>query len=116
MSFAPPPLRRRRFLTGTAATTIASAASAAALRTAKAATAAPTPTPTPTPTSAQLRTMVPTLSKAAVGYIDMPHDGDVCGACIWFKPPSPGTTTSHCHLVAGPISAAGWCQAWMRRS
>ncbi|GAA5265219.1 hypothetical protein ACOSOMT5_P1644 [Acidiphilium sp. MT5] len=101
MSFAPPPLRRRQFLTSTATATIAAAA---ALPTARAAT----------PT--QLNTMVPTLSKASVGYIDIPHDGEVCGACIWFKPPNPGTTTSHCHLVAGPISAAGWCQAWMRRS
>ncbi|SIR10044.1 High potential iron-sulfur protein [Acidiphilium rubrum] len=66
------------------------------------------------PTAAQLQTMVPSVSKAAVGYRDIPWHGRVCGACVWFKPPDAGTTVSHCHLVAGPISAAGWCQAWMK--
>ncbi len=66
------------------------------------------------PDASQLQTMVPSVSKAAVGYRDIPWDGEVCGACVWFKPPDPGTTVSHCHLVAGPISAAGWCQAWMK--
>ena len=68
------------------------------------------------PSKTTLNSMVPSLSKAAVGYIDQPNGTEVCGACIWFKPPSPGSTTSHCHLVAGPISPAGWCEAWMRRS
>jgi hypothetical protein len=67
------------------------------------------------PSGAELKTMVPTVSKAAVGYRDMPWDGQVCGACIWFKPPDSGSDVSHCHLVAGPISAGGWCQAWMKR-
>ncbi|GBR77162.1 high-potential iron-sulfur protein [Acidiphilium acidophilum] len=67
------------------------------------------------PTAAQLKDMVPSLSKASVGYRDIPWDGRVCGACVWFKPPDAGSTVSHCHLVAGPISAGGWCQAWMKR-
>ena len=68
-----------------------------------------------TPTKAGLRNMVPSVSKAAVGYVDRSRYGEVCGACVWFKPPAPGSTASHCHLVAGRISPAGWCQAWMKR-
>ncbi len=118
MSFAPTRLRRRHFLARAAitATITATATATAAVSGIAAIARAATPTPTPTPSGAKLKSMVPTLSKAAVGYIDIPHGGEVCGACIWFKPPSPGSTTSHCHLVAGPISAAGWCQAWMQRS
>lgn len=69
----------------------------------------------PTPAQSGLRNMVPSVSKAAVGYVDRSEYGEVCGACVWFKPPAPGTTASHCHLVAGQISPAGWCQAWMKR-
>ncbi|HQT73256.1 MAG TPA: high-potential iron-sulfur protein [Acidiphilium sp.] len=62
-----------------------------------------------------LGTMVPSVSKGAVGYVDRSRHGEVCGACVWFKPPAPGSTASHCHLVAGRISPAGWCEAWMKR-
>ncbi len=95
------PIRRRTLISGGGHATVAVAACAA---TAQAAAR-----------STSLSGMVPSLSKAAVGYRDIPWKGQVCGACVWFKLPSPGSTVSHCHLVAGPISAAGWCQAWMRR-
>lgn len=55
---------------------------------------------------------VPALSKASVGYRDVAWHGKACQACVWFEPPAQGGTAGHCHLVAGPISAAGWCQAW----
>ncbi|CAG4906672.1 unnamed protein product [Acidocella sp. C78] len=87
---------------------LAAAAGLAALATrARAAGSGPAP--------GSLRAMVPSVSKAAVGYVDRSQHGEVCGACVLFKPPEQGSTASHCHLVAGPISPAGWCEAWMKR-
>lgn len=70
----------------------------------------------PVPAAPPVRqTGYPAVSKASVGYRDIPWHGEVCGACVWFEPPSGGSSTSRCKLVAGPISPAGWCQAWVKR-
>jgi hypothetical protein len=54
------------------------------------------------------------LSKAAVGYRDVPYNGKVCAQCVFFifKPASGPAPASQCQLVAGNISPAGWCDVW----
>jgi hypothetical protein len=54
------------------------------------------------------------LSKAAVGYQDVPQNGKVCAQCVYFEfAPATGTApASHCKLVAGLINPAGWCEVW----
>jgi hypothetical protein len=56
----------------------------------------------------------PNLSKAAVGYQDVPSNGKVCAQCVYFAfAPATGTApASHCKLVAGLISPSGWCEIW----
>ncbi|OYV66798.1 MAG: hypothetical protein B7Z59_04440 [Acidiphilium sp. 37-67-22] len=99
------PTRRHAILAAAAGLAAVATRARAAVGTTAGGTAAP----------AGLGTMVPSVSKAAVGYVDRSRHGEVCGACVWFKPPAPGSTASHCHLVAGRISPAGWCEAWMKR-
>ena len=57
---------------------------------------------------------LPALSKASVGYRDVPYNGQVCAACIYFifKLSAGSEIASRCQLVAGPIAPAGWCQVW----
>jgi hypothetical protein len=54
------------------------------------------------------------LSKAAVGYRDVPYQGKVCAQCVYFifKPASGPGPASRCQLVAGAINPAGWCDVW----
>jgi hypothetical protein len=54
------------------------------------------------------------MSKAAVGYQDVPNNGQVCAACIYFMfaPQTGSAPASRCQLVAGPIAPAGWCEVW----
>jgi hypothetical protein len=54
------------------------------------------------------------LSKAAVGYQDVPNGSQVCGNCIYFAfyPTTGSGPGSRCKLVAGPINPAGWCEVW----
>ncbi len=54
------------------------------------------------------------LSKAAVGYRDVPYDGQVCAACVYFifKPAVNGVPQSRCKMIAGPINPAGWCEIY----
>jgi hypothetical protein len=54
------------------------------------------------------------MSKAAVGYRDVPYNGKVCAACVYFifKPSENGVLESRCKLVAGPINPAGWCEVF----
>jgi hypothetical protein len=58
------------------------------------------------------------LSKAAVGYQDVPENGKVCAACIYFEfaPATGSTPASHCKLVGGLISPSGWCEVWAPKS
>lgn len=44
------------------------------------------------------------LSKAVAKYQDHPNGQQHCGICLQFRPPD------SCHIVAGKISANGWCQ------
>jgi hypothetical protein len=44
------------------------------------------------------------LAQSQVGYQDQPHDGKRCDLCSHFVKPG------GCKLVAGPISAQGWCR------
>jgi len=54
------------------------------------------------------------MSKAEVGYQDVPKNGQVCAACVYFLfgPATASGPGSHCQMVAGTISPAGWCQVW----
>ncbi len=54
------------------------------------------------------------MSKAAVGYQDVPHNGQVCAQCVFFifKASDNGQLQSRCKLVAGPINPAGWCEVY----
>jgi hypothetical protein len=54
------------------------------------------------------------LSKAAVGYQDVPNGGKVCAQCVYFEfmPAAGATPRSRCKLVAGNINPAGWCEVW----
>lgn len=57
------------------------------------------------------------LSKASVGYRDIPSDqGKLCAMCALFILPAPGAAHGRCQLVAGPIAPGGWCQIWAPRS
>jgi len=58
------------------------------------------------------------LSKASVGYQDVPNDGKVCAQCVYFEfmPASGATPQSRCKLVAGNINPAGWCEVWAPKS
>jgi hypothetical protein len=55
------------------------------------------------------------ISKAAVGYRDIPYNGQVCAQCAYFifKPSENGVPESRCKMVAGPINPAGWCQIFV---
>jgi hypothetical protein len=57
------------------------------------------------------------ISKAAVGYRDVPYNGQVCAACAYFifKPSENGVPASRCRMVAGPINPAGWCEIFAPR-
>jgi hypothetical protein len=52
------------------------------------------------------------ISKAAVGYRDIPYNGQVCAECVYFifKPSENGVPESRCKMVAGVINPAGWCE------
>lgn len=54
------------------------------------------------------------MSKAAVGYRDIPNQGQVCAQCVFFifRPSENGILESRCKLVAGPINPAGWCEVF----
>ncbi len=52
------------------------------------------------------------VSKAAVGYQDVPYKGQVCAECVYFifMPSENGVPQSRCKMVAGLINPAGWCE------
>jgi len=54
------------------------------------------------------------ISKASVGYQDVPSNGKVCAQCVYFifKPAQNSQPASQCKLVAGTINPAGWCEIW----
>jgi hypothetical protein len=54
------------------------------------------------------------ISKASVGYQDVPNNGQVCAQCVYFifKPAEGTTPQSQCKMVAGNINPAGWCEIW----
>jgi hypothetical protein len=58
------------------------------------------------------------LSKASVGYQDVPNGGKVCAQCVYFEfmPASGNTPQSRCKLVAGNINPAGWCEVWAAKA
>jgi hypothetical protein len=55
------------------------------------------------------------ISKAAVGYRDIPYNGQVCAECVYFvfMPSENGVLESRCKMVAGPINPAGWCEIFV---
>ena len=45
-------------------------------------------------------------------YQDHPNDTRRCANCVQFIPPAQGQQFGGCQIVAGPISANGWCMAF----
>jgi High potential iron-sulfur protein len=50
------------------------------------------------------------VAKKVVAYQDQPHDGQSCGNCLQFEPPSA------CKVVEGVITPTGWCQVWAKKT
>jgi len=50
------------------------------------------------------------LDQSAVHYQQSPNAGAMCGTCINFEPPNA------CKIIAGNISANGWCVAFVPKS
>jgi hypothetical protein len=54
-------------------------------------------------------------SKDAFHYQDHPNEDKRCANCLQFVPPADGQQFGACRIVAGPISANGWCMAFTPR-
>jgi hypothetical protein len=53
------------------------------------------------------------LSKAAVGYRDVPSaQGKVCAQCVYYIPRTGNAPLGSCKLVTGAINPGGWCDVW----
>jgi len=50
------------------------------------------------------------MAQKDVAYQATPHQGQACVTCSQFEPPSA------CKVVQGTISAAGWCQLYVKKS
>lgn len=51
-------------------------------------------------------------SKEDFHYQDHPNGAKRCSNCVQFIPPEAGKQLGGCQIVAGPISADGWCMAF----
>ena len=49
-------------------------------------------------------------------YQDQPKDGQMCATCVQFIPAAKPGTSSECQIVEGPISPAGWCIEYIKKS
>lgn len=49
------------------------------------------------------------VAQKMVAYQDTPKDALRCDNCTYFEPPS------SCKVVAGTISASGWCQLYAKK-
>jgi len=54
-------------------------------------------------------------SKEDFHYQDQPNEGKRCANCVQFVPPAAGQPSGTCRIVAGAISANGWCMAYSPR-
>lgn len=54
-------------------------------------------------------------SKDAFHYQDHPNEDKRCANCRQFLPPADGQAFGSCQIVAGQISANGWCMAFTPR-
>lgn len=61
---------------------------------------------------------VPPLTKADVGYQDVPRNGEACGTCVYFvlAKVSDPQGYGRCRMVAGRIVGGGWCEVWAPNS
>lgn len=63
----------------------------------------------------------PAVARTATGskddfhYQDRPNEGKRCADCVQFIPPAAGQAMGACQIVAGMISADGWCMAFSAR-
>jgi len=57
-----------------------------------------------------------TASKEAFHYQDQPNDGKRCADCRQFKSPDAQHHSGSCQIVAGEISANGWCMAFTAKT
>jgi hypothetical protein len=53
--------------------------------------------------------------KEAFHYQDHPNQDQRCANCVQFIRPAAGQPSGSCRIVAGPISADGWCMAFTPR-
>ena len=51
-------------------------------------------------------------SKEDFHYQEHPNEGKRCANCAQFIPPEAKQQLGGCRIVAGPISADGWCMAF----
>lgn len=60
----------------------------------------------------------PPLTKADVGYQDVPRNGEACGTCVYFLLPQKSDSQGYgrCRMVAGRIAGGGWCEVWAPKS
>jgi High potential iron-sulfur protein len=54
-------------------------------------------------------------SKASLQYQDHPKDGKDCDDCLQFIPGKSPKAMGQCKVVEGPISAKGWCLAFVQK-
>jgi len=50
------------------------------------------------------------MAQKDVAYQPTPHQGQACSTCSQFEPPT------GCKVVEGKISAAGWCQLYVKKT
>jgi len=48
-------------------------------------------------------------------YQEQPKNGQKCADCLQFIPGQQGASGT-CKVVEGPISAEGWCAAYVKKS
>jgi len=54
-------------------------------------------------------------TKQAMQYQEQPKNGQKCADCLQFIPGQQGASGT-CKVVEGPISAEGWCAAYVKKS
>src|SRR3954465_8845666 len=55
------------------------------------------------------------VKKSQVRYQTAPRGEERCGLCMHYVPSASGNGVGTCKIVAGSISAAGWCAEWEAR-
>ena len=54
--------------------------------------------------------------KQDMHYQDRPKDGQMCATCVQFIPAAKPGASSECQIVEGPVSPAGWCIEYIKKT